>query len=258
MDSDMDRKDKSSTSDAQITFFVSGFGPFGEFKENPTSAIIQSLKQEQTAQNPKLCNVNLSEVVRVAASTATEEVNKITQHVKSSQQNNPSPGQKKHAVIIHFGVSHMKGQKKSFRLEQNAFNEAHFRIPDEDGFRPKHEQISESRPLCHRLSTDLNALGIKDHLEKKGFEVSLSDDAGRFVCNYIYWSSLEKVQEEKVSRDADDIVIMHCMFVHVPTFEDISKETQVDFSIELIDSIKESIHAKSNNEKKQGMEEVLP
>ena len=250
MGDDIDGKDESSLSDTQITFFVTGFGPFGGFEENPTSTIIQSLKEEQTAQNPRLCNVDMLEVVRVAASSATEEVNRIIEHVKSSAHNNPSPGQNKHAIIIHFGVNHMKGQKKMFQLEQNAFNQANFRIPDEDGFKPQNEEISESQPLRHRLSTDLNALRIKNHLAKKGFEVGLSDDAGRFVCNYIYWSSLHKVQEEKNSSDVDDIDI-HVMFVHVPRFDDISKETQVEFSIELLDSIEEAILAKDNNDMKQ-------
>ena len=260
----------SSTSgnvDTLISFFVTGFGPFGGNPENPTSTIIEALQQEQTAENPRLSNVHLLNIIRVSASSAAEEVNRIIDQVKphynniNSSQQQESTGKGcnnyKHAVIIHFGVNHMKGQKKVFQLEQNAFNEANFRIPDEDGFQPKNEQICESRPLRHKLSTDLSASRIKDNLTKKGFDVGLSGDAGRFVCNYIYWSSLQKVQEEAVknndnSTSEDGDVDIHVMFVHVPKFEDISKETQIEFSMELLDSIKEAIIAKDKKKRKKG------
>jgi len=256
----------------EISFFVTGFGPFGGNPENPTSTIIEALQQEQTAENPRLGNVHLLNIIRVSASSAADEVNRIIDQVKShynntTNTNNTNSSQQqestgircnnyKHAVIIHFGVNHMKGQKKVFQLEQNAFNEANFRIPDEDGFQPKNEQICDSRPLRHKLSTDLSASRIKDHLTKKGFDVGLSGDAGRFVCNYIYWSSLQKVQEEandnstREDGDGDGDVDIHVMFVHVPKFEDISKETQIEFSMELLDSVKDAIIAKKKRKKR--------
>ena len=70
----------SSTSgnvDTLISFFVTGFGPFGGNPENPTSTIIEALQQEQTAENPRLSNVHLLNIIRVSASSAAEEVNRI-------------------------------------------------------------------------------------------------------------------------------------------------------------------------------------
>ena len=140
-----------------------------------------------------------------------------------------------------------------FQLEQNAFNEANFRIPDEDGWTPKKEPIHPFHPkgICHRLSTDLNTKRVKDHLVEKGYEVCLSGDAGRFLCNYIYFQSLDatlKLKKGKKGADcgstAADGVQIHALFVHVPPFHDIPRDTQINFTIELLESITEAIIAK--------------
>ncbi|KAH8077117.1 pyroglutamyl-peptidase [Aureococcus anophagefferens] len=45
-----------------------------------------------------------------------------------------------------------------------------------------------------------------------GFSVDVSDDAGRFVCNYLYYCSLER---------------RPCVFVHVPSFDKLGLEDQL-------------------------------
>lgn len=49
--------------------------------------------------------------------------------------------------------------------------------------------------------------------------VQVSDDAGRYVCNYSYFISLEEAEKRRK---------MFSLFVHVPPFDKVSKETQLE------------------------------
>jgi pyroglutamyl-peptidase len=64
-------------------------------------------------------------------------------------------------------------------------------------------------------------------LEKGGFDVMISDDAGRFVCNYVYYHSL-RLAEQKGHKS---------LFVHVPLFSRINQETQMRFVASLLEAI---------------------
>lgn len=52
-----------------------------------------------------------------------------------------------------------------------------------------------------------------------------SDDAGRFVCNYVYYQSLRFAEEHR----------MKSLFVHFPLFSTISEDTQMKFTASLLE-----------------------
>lgn len=62
-------------------------------------------------------------------------------------------------------------------------------------------------------------------LAKKGYEVITSDDAGRFVCNYVYYHSLRFAEQNGTKS----------LFVHVPLFLTIDEETQMQFAASLLE-----------------------
>ena len=84
---------------------------------------------------------------------------------------------------------------------------------------------------AHGTDAELQS-GISFALQMQGFKVRQSDDAGRYLCNYLYYLSLR-------DRDAGDkraVAAGHgrrrhtdSLFVHVPPFEHIEKEKQVKF-----------------------------
>jgi pyroglutamyl-peptidase len=261
-------------STASVSYFITGFGPFGGVTENPTSAILDCLQTEKNAHNPKLRHVHMLDTVRVAASNASQQVNRMMErihenwvHINSSATALNSTAacttsdcaavakctsKTRHVILLHLGVNHQRrnrngyqgrGGEIAFQLEQNAFNEANFRIPDEDGWKPRHEKITVEKDLGCKLSTDLNLKRIRDSLIQKGFDVCISGDAGRFICNYIYWESLNKIAA-KSSNNGGGIPVdckVHALFVHVPDFDCISKDVQIDFLMELVNSVSESI-----------------
>jgi len=299
----------------------------------------------------QLANVKYLNVVRVSASSAKQEVDhiisEITKKRRSSRElkctnrdHHENVHHREHAIILHLGVNHIKGKQKmpTIKIEQNAYNEANFRIPDEDGYQPNKEvivddddQVGDDVKL--RLSTDLNVKRIKDDLMKKiqiqlkeleckeqrdqtntntntnnngksekflgehhhshpfEYEVSLSGDAGRFVCNYIYYQSLNHISkfhakmklelESQLELDAEsgnggedgdrnsvhvcvhadgdtdgDGLEVHALFVHVPSFKAIPEDVQVEFILELLDSIADAVIARDKKKKKSKRKKI--
>lgn len=75
------------------------------------------------------------------------------------------------------------------------------------------------------MQTTLPVEEITSTLAKKGYEVMTSDDAGRFVCNYVYYHSLWFAEQNGTKS----------LFVHVPLFSTINEETQMEFVASLLE-----------------------
>ena len=75
------------------------------------------------------------------------------------------------------------------------------------------------------MQTTLPVEEITKVLAKMGYEVTTSDDAGRFVCNYVYYHSLRFAEQNRIQS----------LFVHVPLFLTIEEETQMQFVASLLD-----------------------
>ena len=112
-----------------------------------------------------------------------------------------------------------------FRLEFNAKNIMDFRIPDEAGNQPKKTPICDSLKttdcLLTALSTDDLYAGLKPNFEN----VRLSNSAGEFICNFIFYRNLEicKALFEETNCLATGL------FVHIPTFKNCSEDKQEAF-----------------------------
>lgn len=82
---------------------------------------------------------------------------------------------------------------------------------------------------CHDcvnyVQTCLPVEEITKALAKKGYDVMTSDDAGRFVCNYVYYHSLRFAEQNGTKS----------LFVHVPLFLTIDEETQMQFAASLLE-----------------------
>jgi pyroglutamyl-peptidase len=75
------------------------------------------------------------------------------------------------------------------------------------------------------MQTTLPVEEITKSLAKKGYNVMTSDDAGRFVCNYVYYHSLRFAEQNGTKS----------LFVHVPLFFTINEETQMQFAASLLE-----------------------
>ncbi|KAH8054169.1 pyroglutamyl-peptidase [Aureococcus anophagefferens] len=112
-------------------------------------------------------------------------------------------------VVVHLGVA---VDYANITLERCAYNDATFRCDDERGWRPAGEKISADSPFGAPSPTPLDVEAAAAKAKDLGFSVDVSDDAGRFVCNYLYYCSLER---------------RPCVFVHVPSFDKLGLEDQL-------------------------------
>uniref|UniRef100_A0A2A4JEV0 Pyroglutamyl-peptidase I n=1 Tax=Heliothis virescens TaxID=7102 RepID=A0A2A4JEV0_HELVI len=90
-------------------------------------------------------------------------------------------------LAIHVGVA----ENETFRLETHARN-ANYRIPDKDNKLPRSEAIVPGG--CPVIHTIFNVTRICEEFNKNPpasrLGASISENAGLFICEYIYYSSL--------------------------------------------------------------------
>lgn len=58
--------------------------------------------------------------------------------------------------------------------------------------------------------------------------MKLSQDAGRYVCNYCYYQSLRRCGQRRAS------LAVHCVFVHLPPFALLPQQRQFEFLLALL------------------------
>ena len=237
-----------------ISFIITGFGPFGGVADNPTTTLVQELQHiypinssdplTQQSDELNVLSYQLIDTCISGVKKASSEIESLI--LESTRRTNHHH----HVVILHLGVN---AGGDTFQLETTAFNEASFRIPDNEGNQPKKEHIDKDQPFRHRLQTSLPVkrilgLGQWDEYDNN---VKLSGDAGRFICNYVYWTTLNGIDkgvygsrevqdegsEEVKENEEGKKVQVHGLFVHVPSFEKISEATQVDFVCQLLRAV---------------------
>jgi pyroglutamyl-peptidase len=198
-------------------FVLTGFGPFGGVEKNPSTVLVQELTSF-LVQKKKDAEVCIEETI--VLETSVEDVCRTIDRLFVTNEQN--------RIYLHLGVNYMG---TGFQLEQCGYNDASFRIPDQQGYQPKDTCIVPTIELGKRFNTRLNLeyLVQSQTQSHKMIETKLSTDPGRFVCNYLYFYSLQKMQYcEKNPK---------VLFVHVPQFEVVSKEDQLSYLADLMEHL---------------------
>uniref|UniRef100_A0A0D3H6I8 Pyrrolidone-carboxylate peptidase n=4 Tax=Oryza TaxID=4527 RepID=A0A0D3H6I8_9ORYZ len=204
-----------------VTVHVTGFKKFHGVAENPTEKIVTNLKSFVEKKGlPKNLVLGSCTVLETAGQGALGTLYKVLESSIAERENGSSAqGQ------IHFGVN--SGATR-FALENQAVNEATFRCPDELGWKPQRAPIVPSDGGISRTrETTLPVNELTKSLRKTGYDVMPSDDAGRFVCNYVYYHSLRFAEQHGIKS----------LFVHVPLFLTIDEEVQMHFVASLLEAL---------------------
>ncbi|KAI4368233.1 hypothetical protein MLD38_016812 [Melastoma candidum] len=199
-----------------ITVNITGFKKFHGVPENPTEIIVENLKEFVSKRGlPKGLTLGSCNILETVGEGALVNLYATLQSAIA---------EKRFSILwVHFGVN--SGATK-FTVEQQAVNEATFRCPDEMGWKPQKEPIIKADgEITHIRETSLPVNKICEALSEKGFDVMISDDAGRFVCNYVYYHSLHFAEQSGTKS----------LFVHVPLFSTINEETQMLFAATLLE-----------------------
>ncbi|XP_038714491.1 pyrrolidone-carboxylate peptidase [Tripterygium wilfordii] len=205
-----------------VTVHVTGFKKFQGVAENPTEIMVNNLKAFVEKRGlPAEITLGSFTVLETAGDGALPLLYKTLESSisKTGAMSNDQ------VVWLHFGVN--SGAPK-FAIERQAVNEATFLCPDELGWQPQQQPIVPQDGGTSRVrETCCSVDAIVKFLKKKGHDVSISNDAGRFVCNYVYYHSM-RFAEEKGYKS---------LFVHVPPFSRIDEETQMQFVASLLEAI---------------------
>ncbi|CAK6952360.1 pyroglutamyl-peptidase 1-like [Scomber scombrus] len=161
---------------------VTGFEPFGEHTVNASWVAVQELER-----------LGLGEAVDLYVCEVPVEYQAVESLLPSLwKQHQPQ-------LVVHVGVS---GLATTVTLEQCGHNKGYKRL-DNCNFCPASQCCTETGPDCINSVLDMDAICKKVNDSDVGVAVSVSKDAGRYLCDYTYYSSLYLGHG-------------HAAFVHVP------------------------------------------
>lgn len=164
------------------TVLVTGFGPFGCHGVNTSWLAVKELPNTNLV---NYANLEIREIP-VEYETVDKQVPALWHEVKPN-------------LCVHVGVH---GLADSVQLEMCAHNDGYNR-PDEIGQKCHHGCCVKGGEECLSTPLDLEKICAEVMSAKSPCLVGISDDAGRFLCEYIYYTSLSIRQGT-------------CSFIHVP------------------------------------------
>lgn len=200
---------------------VTGFGVFAGVEDNPSKRIVEELQATGfVAKHASGTTFRILEVSVDHCSKLHDAL--ITEHGDNQ-------------IFIHIGVD---SNATSIKLEQCAYNNMNFRVPDVCGFQPQNSHINSSSELDSPLYSTLPLPQLCEEMnssfpstQEARPTVNLSQDPGRYLCNYTYYQALQ--HQHQLGQP------LRAVFVHVPPFSVIPQETQVQVVKALVNRIAE-------------------
>lgn len=177
-----------------LEIIVTGFDPFGEFSVNPSEIVAASmpgkidLTDEIEERQAALSAFTLS-------TCCTESWDSLEAELKSRADRT--------IVLVMLGLAEPRGE---IEMERVALNLRDYRFADNKGHQPPVEKIVEQAENALFSLIDLKSL--KEKITEKGCPISVSNHAGTYVCNEIYFRSLLYQKENPH--------LSKTLFVHLP------------------------------------------
>lgn len=169
-----------------MRILVTAFGPFDGRPENASSLALRGLKKSF----PKI----LTRVLPVDSVVAPARLKHALERIRPT------------ALIM---LGEAAGSKK-IRLETTAWNELDFTIPDNAGRQPLSQPIIPGAPAS--LASTLPLEKIHARLTDLGHEVCFADDAGRYLCNQVFFVARHFLGQQPIEIPAG--------FIHLPLAHD--------------------------------------
>ncbi|CDJ36507.1 chromatin organization modifier domain-containing protein, putative [Eimeria mitis] len=257
--------DGGSEKPSRLRVYLTGFGPFSSVSDNPSATLVEQIatalgseqtnpapptpREEQSTRQP-ICscrtangltnlgdstgpgepsspalarptkapgNVELCgwEVLEVSAEAATEAVPRIHSALCSNDRNKLS---------VSSGVVSEAADVRETQEERED-------VPTYSGA----DRTEEPLMLALHFGP------VAADLSRQGFSCCVSDDAGCFVCNFLYFKSLQEGQRSGVAS----------LFVHIPPFSVMSLQQQLAAALRLLAVL-------ARKEHQQGLGNGLP
>ena len=168
-----------------VTVLITGFGRFPGAPFNPSGPLARAVaKRKRPA---------LAQVQRVVHVFETSYVAVDRDLPKLIARHKPD-------IVLMFGLA---ARTPHLRIETRARNAMSDLFPDVSGYRPDQRAIAPGKPALRGRAPFRRLLGAA---RATGMRSRLSRDAGRYLCNYVYWRALE------ASRSGTPLA----QFIHIP------------------------------------------
>ncbi|MHC4841054.1 MAG: pyroglutamyl-peptidase I [Planctomycetota bacterium] len=171
------------------TLLLTGFEPFGDWKTNPSFDALK-LATKMNLFDAADANIEIAEVP-VAYETAFDALDSLVREITPE-------------AILHFGLhGGMQRGPDVIYIETTARNRNGANKADNSGVSRGAGPIIEN--AAAELPSGLPTKAMHDSLKAAGFNSELSDDAGGYLCNYLFYRSVHAYGQK-----------INCGFVHVP------------------------------------------
>jgi pyroglutamyl-peptidase len=177
------RSGASPATGAAATILLTGFEPFGGETVNPSWLIASALDGE-TVDGARVRALRLPTEFRRSASVLRAALRRRT----------PS-------LVVALGQA---GGRAALSIERVAINVDDARIPDNAGARPIDAPVVRGGPAAHFSTLPVKAIAAA--LQARGIPAEVSQTAGTFVCNHVFYVLQHALAGRRVRSG----------FVHVP------------------------------------------
>jgi pyroglutamyl-peptidase len=176
----------SNASDLSVRVLVTGFGPFPSIPRNASAFVALALANSPAAPGLEIATAIIPVIWASARGAAREAVARFQPD-----------------AILHFGVSK---RAFGFEIETRAFNMSGPREDHAGVVRPQKPLIQRGKPV---LVSTMPPLDLLRALTAEGLPAALSEDAGRYLCNALFYWSL-------YDGESDGRLVS---FVHMPALD---------------------------------------
>ena len=154
----------------QQTVLLTGFGPFYNHPVNASWEIVKKIKQ---LWSNEVVNLEIREIPVVYSEVSSRVPNLY--------------GELHPSLCVHFGVSGYD----TVTLENHGKNYG-YKLLDVAGQTPPHNLCVVGGPDCIKTKFDLGRICSKYGETGTGVDIATSEDAGRYLCDFIYYTSLHQ------------------------------------------------------------------
>ena len=199
--------------------WLTGFKPFGEHAANPSQQLVEPILNTTRTHRLQPASIHAleSDSVEMTFLGMVLPVDEAGSRLSLKHLETVD-------AVVHVGL-HENTEK--VRFEMCAINVLDFRIPDNSERQISGDFIDESGDAL--LHTTINSPSISNAFSEND-AVIISEDCGRFVCNETYYRTLHSIKERNLQSRGR---ALPAIFVHIPTFDHVSEEVQLEILCEL-------------------------
>lgn len=217
-------KTESSLQNPRITCLLTGFDAFNKSAANPSGQAVEVFPAaihglfvpggaDRTKADTRKTDVNMRKidvdvrklVLPTSSKRGWKAIKEALDYLIARRSSR--------IVIVMTGLA---SGRKMLSLERFAMNQRDYGIADNDGLSVEDTLIEPDAPQLLRSPLPLSQ--IRDQVREAGFPCQISNHAGTFICNELYFKTMQYALKNKGR-------IASVLFVHVPELADFAATT---------------------------------